>query len=139
RPCPFLPPGGARGGVRRARAAAPAGRRRRHRRDRGPRRRNRAPRSHGRHSAPGRTVNFFAHQNRARRRTWLLALLFSLAVAATVLLANLVVLALVAFYASDAGASLAPLAWARAHPGAAASTTAGTLGFVLGASLLRMA
>jgi Zn-dependent protease with chaperone function len=84
-------------------------------------------------------VNFFAHQNRARRRTWLLALLFSLAVAATVLLANLVVLALVAFYASDAGASLAPLAWARAHPGAAASTTAGTLGFVLGASLLRMA
>ena len=84
-------------------------------------------------------MNFFEHQQRARRRTWLLAVLFTLAVVATVLLTNLVVLAVVAFYSSDIETTLSPLRWARAHPGAAAWTTAATLGFVIGASLLRMA
>ena len=83
-------------------------------------------------------MNFFEQQQRARRRTWLLAALFVLAVSVTVLLANAVVLGVVTFYAAGGLTSLSPVAWARAHPQAALWTSAATLAFIAVASLARM-
>jgi len=86
-------------------------------------------------------MNFFEHQDRARRRTALLVLLFTLAVLAIVFATNLVVLALVAFFANDlaASAAIAPGDWLRSHPDAVLWTSLVTVGLIGGASLFRMA
>jgi Zn-dependent protease with chaperone function len=83
-------------------------------------------------------MNFFEHQERARRRTWLLGALFVIAALATAALANGVMLVSVAFFLEGAHApSLSQ--WATRHPGAVIWTTLGTLGFIGAASLYRMA
>ncbi|HEX7044566.1 MAG TPA: M48 family metallopeptidase [Burkholderiales bacterium] len=84
-------------------------------------------------------MNFFEHQQRARRRTWLLAALFTAATAATLLLANGVVLAVVAAYAGDLHEAATLAQWIAARPGTVVGTSFSTLAVVGGASMYRMA
>lgn len=85
-------------------------------------------------------MNFFEHQQRARHRTWLLALLFVLATIATLALTNGVALALVASFSKDFYYKSTSLsAWISAHPSAFWWTSLGTLGAIGAASMYRMA
>lgn len=85
-------------------------------------------------------MNFFEHQQRARQRTTLLALLFVLATLTTVLLTDAVALIVVAVYtAGDDPRVLSLSQWIGAHPRALVWTSLGTLGVIGAASMYRMA
>lgn len=84
-------------------------------------------------------MNFFEQQQRARSRTWLLTALFVAATIATVVLANVVALAIVAFYTSGAGVTVSLLSWVHTHPRAVFWTSFGTLALIGAASMYRMA
>ncbi|MFL6646783.1 MAG: M48 family metalloprotease [Sulfurifustaceae bacterium] len=84
-------------------------------------------------------MNFFEQQQRARSRTWLLTALFAAATLATVFLANVVGLAIVAFYTAGAGVTVSLASWVHAHPQAAFWTSFGTLALIGAASMYRMA
>lgn len=84
-------------------------------------------------------MNFFEHQQRARQRTWLLAFLFALAAGLTVVLANAVVLAVVALSSADFYLMPSVRQWMGAHPAIFIWTSIGTLGAIGAASMYRMA
>jgi Zn-dependent protease with chaperone function len=83
-------------------------------------------------------MNFFEHQQLARRRSAIYMLLFAIGATAVVVVANLIVLG--AFYLFDDTASPLPFTvWAYAHPGIFSWTTFFVLSLVGGASVYRMA
>lgn len=85
-------------------------------------------------------MNFFEHQQHARERTWLLAVLFILATITTLVLTNAVALVLVASFSKEFSYESTSLsAWVAAHPGTFAWTSLGTLGVIGAASMFRMA
>ncbi|HEX9810801.1 MAG TPA: M48 family metallopeptidase [Burkholderiales bacterium] len=84
-------------------------------------------------------MNFFEHQRRARQRTWFLALLFTLATVATLVLTNTVALAVVAALSEDFSKAPTLSAWIGANPNALIWTSLGTLAVIGAASMYRMA
>ena len=85
-------------------------------------------------------MDFFAEQDRARRQTRLLILLFALALLAIVLAVDAVVLGIVANRGSDSGPLQIPDAqWLSAHAGLATAVSLATAAFISLASLFRIA
>ena len=85
-------------------------------------------------------MNFFAHQDQARRRTRSLLLLFVLAVLCILILTNAVVLVVVANTASeDDGLIIPDGRWVANHAGVVTATSVGVLLLVVGASGYRFA
>jgi len=85
-------------------------------------------------------MDFFAQQDRARRQTRFLILLFIFAGIAIVVAVDLVVLTLVANMDNDTGQLIAPgLHWAGEHAGLVAGTSLATAGLIAMASLFRIA
>jgi len=85
-------------------------------------------------------MNFFEQQHRARRRSALLVLLFSLAVLGIVIATNLVVLGAFYLYGTIQLDGLIPFsAWLKQHPRIVLWTSVITVGFIGAASLYRMA
>lgn len=84
-------------------------------------------------------MNFFEQQQHARSRTWLLTALFAAATLVTVFLANVVALAIVAFYSGGAGLTVSWTSWVHAHPRAVFWTSFGTLALIGASSMYRMA
>lgn len=83
-------------------------------------------------------MNFFEHQAQARRRSTRYVLLFLLATVAVVFTVNVVVLALVWFYASQYDYSVTFGDWLGSNPQVFWWTTIGTLGTIAAASLYRI-
>jgi Zn-dependent protease with chaperone function len=85
-------------------------------------------------------MDFFERQNKARRQTRYLVVMFLLAVAGIVLAVDLVVTTLVANLGNDSGQLIVPdLVWAREHVGLVTLTSLATAGFIGMASLFRVA
>lgn len=85
-------------------------------------------------------MNFFEHQQRARRNSVRLVVLFALAVLAIVAATNAAVLAVLMVLSHDPLQGIPSFAqWFAAHPRAVGWTTTITVAFVAGASLYKMA
>lgn len=86
-------------------------------------------------------MNFFEHQERARKRTTLLAFLFILATLITLVLTNLVALVTVAVLTTgnETAHYTSFWAWVRTHPKIVFWTSFGVLAFIGAASMYRMA
>jgi Zn-dependent protease with chaperone function len=85
-------------------------------------------------------MNFFEYQHRARRRSALLVLLFTLAVLAIVAVTDLVVAGVVMFFTHNPYEPFPPfLGWLRAHPRVLLWASLATAGCIGAASLYRMA
>ena len=84
-------------------------------------------------------MNFFEQQRRARQRTWVFVLLFTLATLAVVAVTNVVALAAISIFLFKAQVPLTPSAWFATHPQALVWTSLGTLGAIGAAILYRMA
>ncbi len=85
-------------------------------------------------------MDFFAHQDRARRQTRFLVFMFILALIAIVVAVDLVVFTLVANMGNDTRQLIVPgLHWAGEHTGLLTGSSLMTAGFIGMASLFRMA
>ncbi len=85
-------------------------------------------------------MDFFERQDKARRQTRFLVVMFVLAVAGIVLAVDLVVTTLFASLGDDSGRLTVPdLVWAREHLGLLSLTSLATAGFIGMASLFRVA
>ena len=84
-------------------------------------------------------MNFFEQQRRARQRTLVFVLLFTLATLAVVAVTNVVVLAAISIFLFKAQLPLTPAAWLASHPQALVWTSLGTLGAIGAAILYRIA
>ena len=85
-------------------------------------------------------MDFFAHQDRARRQTRFLVIMFVLAVIAIVVAVDVVVFTVLANTGNDTGQLLVPgLHWVGEHAGLAIATSLATAGFIAMASLFRIA
>lgn len=85
-------------------------------------------------------MDFFEHQEGARRKTRYLVFLFILAVIAIVLAVDFIVATVVANAGRPAGGFVVPnLAWAAEHAGVVALSTFGTAGLIGATSLYRLA
>jgi len=85
-------------------------------------------------------MDFFAHQDRARRQTRFLVFLFLLALIAIVLAVDVVVLSLAANVGNETGQLILPgAAWIAQHAGLATLASLATATFIALASLFRIA